>query len=415
MAELATSEGAGLACQFLSVPADVVIKICLYLTPKQTIRLALACRSLYKLVTTSHRLWKVFCRKVWLHSEISPLEDSWYLEFVAWCRNWGPYQDVYAEIKEAWDLVSLKLQQSGQNPDLIFHPGANESLLRAAEDRMGVSLPQDYKCFLRIHNGQLQPPPGMPHSFFCTKLHFYHYEDKDSLLAPVDKLKLWTEKFVSLSQQGTLQSYTICVKSDAEFKFGSVQCLSKFDRCMDSGKLLINVHTLASSFKEWFSRFASDMQRFPLVKGVLQRYPYLPECVATTRGITIRVGTAFSNIHSRLIPFYLVIYHITISMSESENPALSSQLTTRHWIITDDQGVQDTVHGEGVVGHTPEISPGTVFTYTSGSHVEGNWSLMEGYFTFRNLLTGETFDAKVPQFRLEVPPYSIYTYLPSEQ
>ena len=388
--------------QFLSLPVDAISDVCLLLSPRDVIRLSRTCSGLYTLLKSLQVVWRRFCERVWLHSGPCGPGDSWYSEFCRWCEDWGQYFDCYADLKRAWDLVYLKLQQCGQNPELIFRPGAEEKLLADTEERLGASLPTSYRCFLRLHDGQVGTNGP---SFFCAQLRFYEIEDDDSYLLPAGRLKE-IMGLVSLSNRGSkLQSYSICVKHEDPAQVGQIKCNSKVT--VDNNMLKsIRQHTLGPNFRDWFCTFAREFQSYPVVEGVLMRYPYSSQCVATTRGISIQVGTAFSNVYSYYIDNLLVIYHITISMSESESRSLTSQLLTRHWSISDDQGANVSVNGPGVVGHTPVISPGTVFTYTSGSHVEREWSLMEGHFTFKNKLTGELFDAKVPPFKLTVPPYT---------
>ena len=391
--------------QFLSLPVDAISDVCLHLSPSDVIRLSRVCSGLYTLVKSLQGVWRLFCERVWLHAGPCAPGGSWYSEFCQWSGEWGQYSECYADIKRAWELVCLKLRQCGKNPELIFRPGAGEEVLAAAEERLGAKLPTDYRCFLRMHDGQV-----CADSFFCSELHFYSMQDDDSYLLPAGMLKERMGLVFISNNCSELQSYSICVTHEDSGEVGQIKCNSK--ELFDNNLNLVSVrqHTLGPSFKVWFCRFAQEFQSYPLVEGALMRFPYSPQCVATTRGITICVGTAFSNVYSFYTDKLLVIYHITISMSESESNSLTSQLLTRHWFISDDQGEKQSVAGPGVVGHTPVISPGTVFTYTSGSYVEREWSLMEGYFTFKNRLTGEVFDAKVPPFKLTVPPYSWIKY-----
>ena len=390
--------------QFLSLPVDAINNVCLHLSPNDVIKLSRTCSGLYTLVRNMQAVWRIFCKRVWLYSGPCGAGVSWYSEFCQWSDEWSQYSDCYADIKRAWDLICLKLRQSGKNPDLLFRPGAGEELLSATEKRLGAKLPISYRCFLRMHDGQVS---AISSSFFCTELCFYSIQDSNSYMLQAAQLK---ERMglVSLTKEGSeLQSYSICVKHQDATQLGQIKCNSK--EIYDNNHLPVSVrqHTLAPDFRVWFCGLAHELQSYPLVETALMRFPYSPQCVAITRGVKIQVGTAFSNAYSFYIEDkMLVIYHITISMSASESKSLTSQLLTRHWFISDDRGEKQSVEGPGVVGHTPVISPGTVFTYTSGSYVEREWSQMEGYFTFENKLTGEVFNAKVPSFKLSVPPYS---------
>lgn len=95
---------------------------------------------------------------------------------------------------------------------------------------------------------------------------------------------------------------------------------------------------------------------------------------------------------------YVFAYTITI-MNESEEAA---RLLTRHWVITDANGRVQEVHGEGVVGETPNIPAGHAFRYTSAAMIETPVGTMEGEYQMRTE-SGELFDAKIPTFTLAVP------------
>ena len=59
---------------------------------------------------------------------------------------------------------------------------------------------------------------------------------------------------------------------------------------------------------------------------------------------------------------YVFAYTITIRNAGS----VAAQLISRHWIITDAQGLVQEVRGLGVVGSQPTLQPGEQFEYTSG-------------------------------------------------
>ena len=54
------------------------------------------------------------------------------------------------------------------------------------------------------------------------------------------------------------------------------------------------------------------------------------------------------------------------------------QLTTRHWYITDANGVKEEVHGDGVVGEFPVMYPGALHEYISCTTFSTPTGLMEG-------------------------------------
>jgi len=95
---------------------------------------------------------------------------------------------------------------------------------------------------------------------------------------------------------------------------------------------------------------------------------------------------------------YVFAYTITIH-NNGEQPA---KLLSRHWIITDGDGNTQEVRGEGVVGEQPQIAPGDVFRYTSGTVLETPVGTMEGSYRMRADDSRE-FDATIPVFTLSLP------------
>src|SRR6188472_845434 len=67
------------------------------------------------------------------------------------------------------------------------------------------------------------------------------------------------------------------------------------------------------------------------------------------------------------------------------------QLRSRYWRITDEHGHVQEVRGAGVVGEEPVLGPGESFSYT-----------MQGTYLMETA-GGETFDAEIPAFSLDIP------------
>ncbi len=95
---------------------------------------------------------------------------------------------------------------------------------------------------------------------------------------------------------------------------------------------------------------------------------------------------------------YVFSYTVTIR-NDGGQPA---RLLTRHWIITDGDGLTQEVHGDGVIGVQPHLSPGEDFKYTSGTFMNTPVGTMHGSY---QMITdsGETFEAEIPNFTLAVP------------
>lgn len=111
-------------------------------------------------------------------------------------------------------------------------------------------------------------------------------------------------------------------------------------------------------------------------------------------------------VHSKYIPEqstpeqnrYVFSYTITIkNLSQT-----SVQLLSRRWLITDANGKQLTVEGDGVVGEQPVISANDEYTYTSGTAIETPVGVMQGHYIMHDNNDAE-FTADIAPFRLSIP------------
>ena len=80
----------------------------------------------------------------------------------------------------------------------------------------------------------------------------------------------------------------------------------------------------------------------------------------------------------------------------------AAQLISRHWVITNTDGEEEEVHGDGVVGEQPVIAPGATYNYNSFCHLKTSVGTMHGEYTMRTA-SGETFEARIAPFTLAVP------------
>jgi ApaG protein len=78
------------------------------------------------------------------------------------------------------------------------------------------------------------------------------------------------------------------------------------------------------------------------------------------------------------------------------------QLRSRYWRITDEHGHVQEVRGAGVVGEEPVLGPGESFSYTSGCPLPTRSGTMQGTYLMETA-GGETFDAEIPAFSLDIP------------
>jgi ApaG protein len=95
---------------------------------------------------------------------------------------------------------------------------------------------------------------------------------------------------------------------------------------------------------------------------------------------------------------YVFAYTILIRNTGS----IAAQLISRHWIITDSQGLVQEVRGLGVVGAQPLLQPGETFEYTSGASIATSVGTMRGSYQMV-AEDGTRFEATIPEFTLSVP------------
>jgi ApaG protein len=120
---------------------------------------------------------------------------------------------------------------------------------------------------------------------------------------------------------------------------------------------------------------------------------------AVTRGISVTVTPRYmpeesSPEQSR----YFFAYSVEIINGSLDR----IQLKTRYWKITDANGQVQEVRGAGVVGEQPILGPGESFSYTSGCPLTTPSGTMQGSYLMETT-TGETFDAEIPAFSLDIP------------
>ena len=95
---------------------------------------------------------------------------------------------------------------------------------------------------------------------------------------------------------------------------------------------------------------------------------------------------------------FVFAYTITLRNTGS----VAAQLISRHWIITDAQGLVQEVRGLGVVGAQPLLQPGETFEYTSGASIATAVGTMKGSYQMV-AADGTRFEAAIPEFTLSVP------------
>ncbi len=92
------------------------------------------------------------------------------------------------------------------------------------------------------------------------------------------------------------------------------------------------------------------------------------------------------------------VFRYNIIIENLSNEAV--MLMKRSWLIYDVGYGFTEVKGDGVIGLTPEIQPGEKFKYFSNVMLRSGMGSMQGSYSFRNILTQETFESDIPKFDL---------------
>ncbi|RJE75660.1 Co2+/Mg2+ efflux protein ApaG [Pseudoalteromonas citrea] len=93
---------------------------------------------------------------------------------------------------------------------------------------------------------------------------------------------------------------------------------------------------------------------------------------------------------------YVFAYTVTIK----NHSLCSAKLESRYWLITDANGKESEIEGEGVIGEKPSIAPGESYKYTSGAVLDTPLGTMQGHYLMRNEF-GTEFEAPIPVFSLK--------------
>lgn len=84
------------------------------------------------------------------------------------------------------------------------------------------------------------------------------------------------------------------------------------------------------------------------------------------------------------------------------NSDMKLKLDFRNWTIIDAEGRIIQIQGEGVVGEFPQINPGEIFEYTSGTPLKTSNGIMQGFYIMSQT-DGKKIKIDIPAFSLDSP------------
>jgi cell wall assembly regulator SMI1 len=180
-------------------------------------------------------------------------------------------------MKPLWDRIHVWL--AAHAPDVLesLAPGATDEQIRAAEEAMGVTLPDDVRACYRIHNGQR---PVLVNVTYWPDLRcvpaFLHGEKWASLDRMVKQWRRMKQLLDGGSFAGISSRPSVLIRSDwwhpkwltlTEDSTGYVKCLDLApQRTGQVGQVIFWCHddagrgVLAWSFSEWLVRFAYALE-----------------------------------------------------------------------------------------------------------------------------------------------------------
>ncbi|KAG8430362.1 hypothetical protein GDO86_017927 [Hymenochirus boettgeri] len=332
--------------------------------------------------------------------------QSWKKTFILYYEDLGRYIHHYATLKQAWDSLKQYLAEHCPNMISSLKAGVEEADLNAIEEKIGCELPDDYRCSLRIHNGQKLVVPGLMGSMALSN----HYRSED--LLDIDTAAAGFQRRPGISQ---CLPITFCIHTGLSQYMALANCEGRtrneiFYQCPDqtaNNPAALDMFITGPSFSQWFTTYVKRVvsKEYPIICDQVFRYEHDKACVATTDDITVSVATSFlpelSSIHP---PNYFFTYRIRLEMSKDAFPEKSCQLDSRFWKITNLHGHVEEVQGPGVVGDYPQLRPGRMYEYTSCTTFPTTSGSMEGYYTFHRLdREEETFNVVIPPFNMKCP------------
>ncbi|XP_056383659.1 F-box only protein 3 [Hyla sarda] len=393
------------------LPSDPLLLILSYLDFRDLLSCSFLNRRFNQLCNHDP-LWKWPCLKYWLVSEDKKTQKnhSWKTTFIEYYTDLGRYIHHYANLKAAWDALKAYLEEHCPRMISSLKAGVQEEDLNTIEDRIGSKLPDDYRCSLRIHNGQKLVVPGLMGSMALSN----HYRSED--LLDIDTAAGGFQRRIGLNQ---CLPITFCIHTGLSQYLALAdiegRCRNEiFYQCPDQtthNPAALDMFVTGTSFTQWFTSYVQHVVSgdYPIIRDQIFRYEHDKDCVATTDEITISVSTSFlpelSSIHP---PHYFFTYRIRMEMAKNALPEKACQLDSRYWRITNAKGNVEEVQGPGVVGDYPQLRAGRVYEYTSCTTFSTTSGYMEGSYTFHRLDNkNEVFTVAIPRFHMKCPTFRV--------
>jgi cell wall assembly regulator SMI1 len=182
-----------------------------------------------------------------------------------------------ADMKLIWDRIHIWL--AAHAPEVLesLRPGATEKAIRAAEEAMGVTLPDDVRACYRIHDGQQPVLVNVAYWPGLVSVPGFLYGDPwmslEDMVGTWDTLSSLLGEFagISSSPRGPIRSDWWHPKWLPVTEYGGggdYHCLDLAPKSRGKvGQVIYWLHddaargVVAKSFTEWLGAFARDLER----------------------------------------------------------------------------------------------------------------------------------------------------------
>ncbi|KAK3593207.1 hypothetical protein CHS0354_002734 [Potamilus streckersoni] len=387
------------------LPAESLLNILQYLDYRDLVSCIKACQRL-RTIADDDVLWRQQCKFWFLQTECQE-GLSWKQQFEQLFKEFGHNIHCYKQIKKAWSQIEKYMREKCPHIWATVQGPVSEQELDETERALDCQFPPDFRMSYRLHNGQEFARNA--HGLMGSSKVSGHFRS-DKLLS----LELMTKNHqddelpdcIPLTLCATSHSIQfICVSSGRGIEPGTIFYPTPNNLDGDRTDFFISGRT----FTEWICTYAQDLEDnlYSLIDGNVFKFYHEPSCVAVTDGIfTVKAASCFMPEQSTVNPpHFFFAYRITMSMDKNANPYHSCQLVTRHWIITDEDGREEVVHGPGVVGEFPVMRPGAEYSWISCTKFSTTYGNMKGYFKMKNLKTGSSIDIQCPVYHMKCHPY----------
>ena len=420
-----------------SLPATALWRVCQYLDLRDVVCLSQASSSLYFAIRQNGPLWRRHCGRVWGCEELPTGSDgakSWCEQWLYLCREFGRYRFCYPQVKSTWDQIESTLQARCPVAycELMASHGLSERELDRLERKLGIRLPDDYRCSMRLHGVQSIPLGGVK---YCDDrciiqqkmLHLLGSNDVE-LVDMGPSWDPWRYHFTTIARSthgsGPSKTCSTCllmVTGEDGAEYSKVPMGNVFL----AYSISVPIHSVshehggstgltqwrrmptASTFAEWLSAEADRLQYYHVTNQdhQLTRFILHPDSVAVTGGFTIRVATAVVPDHAVLSDeCYLSALCLTVELSED------APLKEGCWLVRDCVKI----NGQKVDSHSSTFAlqtlPDSSVTCLPGCVVEcvsrlvqvpHQNAILEGYLVVRTLQSNKEFQLPLPQVHLE--------------